>query len=269
MEEKRARFIVPLLSRWFGRWFGGGFGWGGGGGADEGGGGDFVELGPLGGEVLLALFGDVFLVHAGGFAVLVVEHLDDVHAGAVDGTEGSEALGVEGRVVLKVDEELRGAGIGASGGKDERAALVGLVAGIVLNCGLFPGSVDFGVGAETELRNEAGKYAEEAGVVKIVVLHEIVEAVGAKGRPCAGDGDGELAAGGVELDLIRIGSFGVEGGGVEKGAVVRGGVGCGGGFGFGGRSGGLGERGDGDGKRGECERAGFQGHTRRPPWILG
>jgi len=64
---------------------------------------------------------------------------------------------------------LSGAGVGASGGEDECARLVGLVAGIVLNGGFFPGGVYGGVGAEAELDDEVGKDAEEAGVVEIVV----------------------------------------------------------------------------------------------------
>ena len=64
-----------------------------------------------------------------------------------------------------------------------------------------------GVGVEAELDDEVGKDAEEAGVIEIVVLDEIVEAVGAEGRPGAGDGEGEFAAGGVEFYLVGVGGF--------------------------------------------------------------
>jgi len=102
---------------------------------------------------------------------------------------------------------LRGAGVGAGGGEDEGAAPVGLVVGIVGDGGFFPGGVDGGIGTEAELDDEVREDAKEAGVVEIVVLDKIVKAVGAEGRPCAGDGDGEFTAGGVEFNLVGVGGF--------------------------------------------------------------
>src|SRR5258708_6481434 len=82
-----------------------------------------------------------------------------------------------------------------------------VVVGIVGDGGFFPGGVDGWIGTEAELDDEVRDDAEEAGVVEIVVLDEIEEAVGAEGRPCAGDGEGELAAGGVEFNLVGVGGF--------------------------------------------------------------
>src|SRR5262249_44778158 len=133
--------------------------------------------------------------------------------------------------------------------------LMGLRVRVILNGGLCPGGGDGRIGAEAELGNEAWEYAEKACVVEIVVLDEVVEAVGAERSPGAGYGDGEGAAGGVELDLIGVGSFGVESCRVEQGAVVGGGDhglggGGGGGFRFGGRGGSLRDRGDSERERG-------------------
>src|SRR5208283_5543164 len=100
-----------------------------------------------------------------------------------------------------------GGRVGAGGGEDESAAFVALAGRVILNSGLFPGGVDRRIGAEAELDHEISMDTEEAGVIEIVVLDEIVEAVSAERRPGAGDGDGEVAAGGVELDLIGVGSF--------------------------------------------------------------
>jgi hypothetical protein len=114
-------------------------------------------------------------------------------------TPKEEALRVEEAIVSEIDEELRGAGVGAGSGEDDGAALVAFAVGIILNGGLFPGGGNRGIGADTKLRDEIGKHAEEMGVVEIVVLDEIVEAVCAKRSPCASNSDGELAAGGVEV----------------------------------------------------------------------
>ena len=60
------------------------------------------------------------------------------------------------------------------------------------------------------------------GVVEIVVLDEIVEAVGTERSPGASDGDGELAASGIEFDLVGVGSFVFEEIRLEESAIVGG-----------------------------------------------
>src|SRR6516165_2017996 len=65
---------------------------------------DDVETGPLLVNILLAALGDVVLVHSGGISVLVVEHFHNVHPRGIHNTEGSETLGVQIRVVLRIDE---------------------------------------------------------------------------------------------------------------------------------------------------------------------
>ena len=188
---------------------------------------------------LEAKYGFAALVHgtlfarAGGVWVLVIEHFNDVDALVVDGGEGSEALGVEEGVVFEADEDFRGAGIGLrSFGEGEGAANIFLGDGIVFNGGFGPGGVDGRVGVDAELRDEIGDDAVEAGAVVVMMLDEIVEAVGAVGGPVAVDGDGEFAASGVEFDLVR-GECGVfQERGLEEGVVVSGSGGFGGGGGF-------------------------------------
>jgi len=219
----------------------------------EGRGHDFVELRPVRGDIFFAALGDVFLVHAGGFTVLVVKHLDGVHAVAIHYAEGSEALGVEGGVVLEIDEELCGAGVGPSGGEDEGAAPIGLIAGVILNGCLFPGGVDLRVGAESELGDKTRKDAKETGIVEIVMANEIVEAVGAERGPGARDGDGKLgfyvvAIFGDKFDLVGVRSLSAELARVQEGPIVGGG-GMGGVRGGGFRFGRGRLRGGGDSKR--------------------
>jgi hypothetical protein len=92
--------------------------------------------------------------------------------------------------------------------------------GIVLDLGLFPGGADRRIRADAELRDEIGDGAEDDSVVVEVVLDEIVEAVSAEGRPCASDGDGEVATRGDEFNDVDVGSFVFEQRGVKESAIV-------------------------------------------------
>ncbi len=118
------------------------------------------------------------LVHASVIAIDVIEHLDNFHAIAIDNAKGSETLTVErGGIVANVDKQLRGAGVGARSGEHNSSLLVALAMGVILNSGLFPSGSNIRIGAKTELRDKAGNNAEKMGVIEIVVLHKIVEAV--------------------------------------------------------------------------------------------
>ncbi len=221
--------------------FGGGLGGGGSGlgrsgDTNDGGGLDGVEARPLGGKIFFATLADGVLIHAGGVAVLVVKHFDEFHAIAINHPEGGEALGIERGVVFEIDEKLRGAGVGSGGGEDDGAALVALRVRIVLDGGLVPCGGSRRTSADTELRDEIGKDAEETSIIEVVVLDEIVEAIGAERRPGARDGDGEFAAGSIEFDLVGIGSFVFEESGFQESVIVSAGsagrFGGGGGFGL-------------------------------------
>jgi len=222
-----------------GCWLGCGLRWGKGRSANYGGLLDYVELGVVFVEEGFALFLDGVLLVGGAFGVLIEEHFDDLHAIVVDGGEGSEAHGIQANIAVReIDEDLRGAGVGAGGGEGDVAALVGLQDGIVLDGGVFPGGVDGRIGTDAELNDEALDGAEDDHVVVIVVTDEIVEAVDAERSPGAGDVHGEVAASGFKFCLKGVGSLFLEERGLEEGAVVGGsgglGFGGGGGFGFGG-----------------------------------
>ena len=190
-------------------------------GEDDGGCLDLVEVGELFFEVGVALGDDLVLV--GGFAVAGVDFVDDAHA-IDDGAEGGEAHFVELGIVVVVDEELGGAGVGSGGGEDEGAAGVGVGDGVVLDGGVVPDLVDGGAGVESELDDEAGEDAEEGGVGEVSVADEVVEAVGAEGRPVAMDFDDEVAGGGGELHFVEGRGLGFEGGRLEQGGARGGGV---------------------------------------------
>ena len=226
----------------FGLGLGGGGGWflggGFGGGTDQVSGADGVELGPLRRVVRFPALLHGALIESSGVTVLVIHHFDNVHAFVVDRSEGSEALGIERSIVFQVDEDLNGARVGQRGlGEGERAALVFLSDRLVFNGGFVPRGVHGRIRVDTELHDEARQDAKKAGVIEIVMFDEIVKAVRGEGSPGAGDGNGEIAAGGFELDLIGVGRGVFEESGLEKSMVVGGlgGSGGGGGFRFGGR----------------------------------
>lgn len=164
-------------------------------------------------EVGVALRGDLVLLRL--LAVLRVDLVDHVHA-FDDFSEGCEAHAVEAGVVSEVDEELGGARVGAGGGEDQAAARVALLDGVVLNIGLVPRLVDGGIGAESELHDEAGHDTEEAGVGEEAVADEVVEAVRAEGRPVAMHLNDEDTGSGGEADLIEGRRFRFERGGIEQ-----------------------------------------------------
>ncbi len=166
---------------------------------------DDVKFGETLVEVRLSRFFDLRLVDAGAVAVSVVEHFDDFHPVAVDGTEWCEAVFVEKGVVFEIDEDLRRAGVWPGGGEDDRTFFVGLRDRVVFDFGLLPCGGDGGIGTDAELRDEIGDSAEDDGVVIEVVFDEIVEAVGAERCPGAIDGNGEVAARGDEFDHVGVG----------------------------------------------------------------
>src|SRR5215472_11574959 len=137
----------------------------------------------------------------------------------MDHAVGRESLGVQRGIVAKIDKQLGGAGIGAGGGEDDGSLLVALAVEIILDLGVFPGRADRGVGGETELGNETGDDTEEAGVIEVMMLDQVVEAVGTVGRPGTRYGDSEIAASSFEFDLVGIGGGVLEKSGLEQRAV--------------------------------------------------
>src|SRR5208283_5998188 len=109
--------------------------------------------------------------------------------------------------VLKVDEDLCGAAVGAGSGESDEAALVALQDGIIGDGVAAPGRVNRGIGADAELDDEVGDHTEKHHVVVEMVADQIVEAVGAVGSPGAGDVHYEVAAGGFKFDLEGVGSL--------------------------------------------------------------
>ena len=74
---------------------------------------------------------------------------------------------------------------------------------------------------DAELGHEPVDHPEEADVVVVAVRHQVVEAVGAVGRPVAVDLDHEVALAGLEAGLEDVGGGGGQCvGGEEHGIVV-------------------------------------------------
>src|SRR5258706_3494122 len=144
---------------------------------------DVIELGPALFQIGITLFFDLILIGAGAVAVTFIHHLDNVHAVAVDNAKWREAHAIEATVVLQIDKYLRGAGIRSRGSKDDGAALIGLGNRIVFYVGVLPRGRNRGIRADAKLHDEPGHHAAERGVVIIMILNQIVEAVGSNGRP--------------------------------------------------------------------------------------
>src|SRR5580704_17179021 len=89
---------------------------------------DVIELRELRLQVRVSLRLNAGLIRL--LAVLSVDLFHDVHARG-DFAKRGEALTVESRIVLEVDEHLRGAGVGTGGGKGDVAGLVALFDRIV------------------------------------------------------------------------------------------------------------------------------------------
>jgi hypothetical protein len=86
--------------------------------------------------------------------------------------------------------------------------------GSSLDIGLAPHGRDFRIAVDAELHHEALDHAEEARIVEVAVLDEIVEAVGAVRRPVAMHLDHEAALAGIELGLVDGGRLFGQAGGV-------------------------------------------------------
>src|SRR5262245_64195462 len=79
----------------------------------------------------------------GALAIAAIERVHHLHAGD-DLAEGRKALAVETGIVAEIDEYLGRARIWSGGGESDRAALVALLHGIVLDVGVAPGAGDAG-----------------------------------------------------------------------------------------------------------------------------
>ena len=168
---------------------------------------DLIQIRKIGLQVGVALFAD--LVLAGGFTVVGIDFVDRGHA-FDNSTEGRETHAVEAGVVSIIDEELPGARIGAGRGEDEAAALVALNDGIVLYFRVVPDLVDGRIGAEPELRDEAGNDAKEGHIGEVAVANQVVKAICTERRPVAMDFDDKVARRCGELCLEDRGRLELE-----------------------------------------------------------
>src|ERR1700722_12207709 len=173
---------------------------------------DTIEFREILVQVRLPFRGDLSLVR--GFAVARENFLDHVHA-AGDLAEGREAHGIEPRIFTEADKKLSGAGIRSRSGESQKAGVIALGDGIVLDVGLLPRGVYGGVGVETKLHHEARDDAEESGVGKEAVLHQIIETIGAQRGPGAGDGDDKVTSSSFERHFVLIGCGGLNRGGMQ------------------------------------------------------
>ena len=131
-----------------------------------------------------------------------------------DFAEWSEAHAVETLVVYEIDEELRGARVGAGGGEGQRLRRVrSLSARIVLDGGFVPRGVYLWIGAQAKLHDESRNDAEECAAVVEMMLAEIIEAIHSERRLGTGDVDGEIAGRGFEFYLESFGGLRFQGGG--------------------------------------------------------
>src|SRR5271154_6105699 len=159
------------------------------------GGNDVIELREAFVEIRLPYSGDLGLIWR--LAVAAENFLDDVHASR-DLPEGGEAHRIQTGVFAEADEKLSGTGIRTGSGERQKTGVITLSDGIVLDGCFFPSGVNRGIWAQAELHDEARDHAEEGRVGEEAVLDEIVEAVGAEGRPRASDLDDEIAGGGLK-----------------------------------------------------------------------
>src|SRR6266478_758740 len=161
-----------------------------------------IELGPAFIKVGLSLLFDLRLVGTGVVAVLVIEHFDHLHSVAFYHAERRESHAVEARVLLEIDEHLRGARVRPSGRKRDVPLLVALCHWIIFNVGSLPGRSHGRIRANPKLRDKARHNTEDASAVKEMMLDEIVEAVSPERRPDSRDVEVEFAARGHEPYLV-------------------------------------------------------------------
>ena len=95
----------------------------------------------------------------------------------------SEALLVKEKIVLEVDKHLRRARIRPRGGKDNRAARVKLLDGIVSNTRVAIFCIQSWVAGEAKLADEVGDDAEKARVVVEALVDQVLEALHANRCP--------------------------------------------------------------------------------------
>src|SRR4029077_19806268 len=162
---------------------------------------DGIKLGPTLIQVWFSLAFDLRLVGPGIVAVLVIEHFDHFHSVTFHHAEWRETHTVEARVVHEIDEHLRGARIRPSRGKRDVSLLVALRHRVILNIGSLPGRGHRWIRTDPKLRDKVRYHAEHAGVVKEMMLDQIIEAVRPQRRPGTGDINREVAARGHELYL--------------------------------------------------------------------
>src|SRR5579862_1862246 len=165
---------------------------------------DAVDVGKILIEVRLSKCGNRSLI--GFLSVSAVQILHHVHPGS-HFPKRSESLRIEKSIAPIVDEQLRRAGIWPSGRKRHVARLVALRHWIILNPCRLPFLAHNRIGAQSELDHETGNHAEEGGISKESVLHQIVESVRSQRSPRARHVDDEIAFRGGEFRIERSGCF--------------------------------------------------------------
>ena len=150
----------------------------------------------------------------GGPSPYLVQRVHDVHAGHHLRGD-AEAHRVEAPVVPEIDEQLRGARVGAAGRERQRAPHVAAPYGVVGEAPVAPQPAQRGVARQSELHDEVRDGAEEAHAVVVPVVHQPVQAVGAPRRPVAVHLQVEGAARGGDAHDEAVGTRGVESPGVR------------------------------------------------------
>jgi hypothetical protein len=145
---------------------------------------------------------------AGVFSVTAVQFLDDIHAfdNLAEGREAGFDV-VAGGVIAEIDVDLRGSSIGPGVGEGDIACCVVLLERIIGDGDAALLLRDGGVAVDTELHPAAGDDTEKTRVVVILRADQLVETIGAMGRPIAVGFDDEAACGGFEFHAEDCGSL--------------------------------------------------------------
>src|SRR6266545_1348408 len=139
------------------------------------------------------------------FTIPAVYLIDDGHPGD-DLTKWRETLAVQARVVLEIDEYLRGSRVGRPTHRvGDKATLVAPLDLIDGNSRVAPSGGDGWIAVDAELHHEIGDHAEEAAVVVEPVLNQVIETIRAVWRPIAVHLDDEGAGARVERHFVRRG----------------------------------------------------------------
>src|SRR5215472_2372793 len=140
---------------------------------------DVVQLGEILIQIGITRTPDLILIRS--LAVALVQALHYAHAFDYR-AKRREALAVQRLVAAKIDEQLRGARIRASGGECKRSGPVGLQHRVVRKV-LVPLPGHRRIARHAELHDELRHHAEEAVVIVVSVPDQFIETLRALGRP--------------------------------------------------------------------------------------